>query len=297
MVTKLGIFIPAYNEAKTIGRVVRDIFSIFKGKDFDVHVVVVNDGSKDETAIEAERAGAKVISHQRNRGLAEAYRTGMRALLEINPDLIIQTDADGQYLAKDMPKLIRPLLKGEADFVLGSRFKGFIEEMPWLKRFGNKAFSRVISSITGLSISDGQTGFRAFTPAVAREIKVYSDHTYTQEVIIRAAERNFKIKEIPIFFARREDGSSRLMSNPLGYARRAFINLFRVYRDHQPLKFFGIFGLISVLAGTVIGAFLLYQYFTQGFITSLAKPILSALFLLFGFQLILFGFMADMNHR
>jgi len=289
------LFIPAYNEEKTIGKVIKEARLILESQGYDSEILVVNDGSSDKTALKAKRAGAIVIDHNCNKGLAEAYRTGMRELLKLKPNFIVQTDGDGQYLAKDILKLLKPIISGKADLVLGSRFKGTIEKMPLLKRLGNKAFSRVISSISGIKISDGQTGFRAFIPEVASKINVGSDHTYTQEVILRAAKQNFKIKEIPIFFAKRIDGKSRLMSNPFEYAYRAIINLLRVYRDHQPLKFFGRTGLIVLIPGLLLGLYTIYQWLTQGFVGSVAKPVLSTLFVLLGFQIVMFGFLADIK--
>ena len=295
MVSKkvVGVFIPAYNEEKTIYRVIKEAVNEIKALGFVPKVIVVDDGSSDKTAQEARRAGAMVVSHPRNFGLAETYRTGMREILKINPDYILQTDADAQYLAEDIPKLLQPLIDGKADLVLGSRFKGTIEEMPWLKRLGNKMFSKVISNISGYNISDGQTGFRAFLPEIAEKIEVRSDHTYTQEVILRAAEQKYRIIEVPIYFAKRADGKSRLISNPFDYAKRATLNLLRVYRDHQPLKFFGWIGLLLILPSLLFGIWLVYLHLTEGVSGHVPMQILTMILFLSGLQIILFGFMAD----
>src|SRR3990167_733131 len=175
---KVIITIPAYNEEKTIGRVVAGIHGVMKRTRLKYEVLVVDDGSRDRTGEVAKAAGAVVVAHPHNLGLAEAFRTEMKVCLERKADIIIHTDADGQYLASDIPKLLEPIKRGDADMVLGSRFKGKIESMPWLKMWGNKAFSRVISKITKLKISDGQTGFRAFTRQVAAALPVISTHTY-----------------------------------------------------------------------------------------------------------------------
>src|SRR3989338_6768655 len=195
---KVIITIPAYNEEKTIGRVVAGIHGVMKRTRLKYEVLVVDDGSRDRTAEVAKTAGAVVVAHPHNLGLAEAFRTEMKACLE-----------------------------RKADLVVGSRFKGKIEYMPLVKRLGNKAFSQVISRITGLRISDGQTGFRAFTKEVAAAVPVISTHTYTQETVIRAARQKFRIKEVPVYFAKR-DGKSLLISNPLEYAVKAWINIFRI---------------------------------------------------------------------
>ncbi len=191
---KTIITIPAYNEEKTIGEVIRSIKDIMNKGKYDYKILVVNDGSSDKTVDVAKKSGAIVYSHPSNQGLAETFRTEIKKCLELKADIIVHTDADGQYEAKDIPRLIREL-ENCYDLVLGSRFLGKIEYMPLIKKIGNKAFSRAISRIIKLDITDCQTGFRAFNKNVAEKIKITSDHTYTQEQIIRAAREKFKIKE------------------------------------------------------------------------------------------------------
>ena len=173
---------------------------------------------------------------------------------------------------------------------------GKIDYMPLLKRWGNKAFSRVISKIVHLKISDCQTGFRAFTKKVAKEIDIISDHTYTQEQIIKAVKQKFKIKEVPIYFAKR-DGKSKLISNPFEYATKAWINILRIYRDYDPLKFFSWFGGIFSSVGLLIGLWLVYLFITTGKIHHVPSAILSMLLVIVGLQIILFGFFADMQRK
>ncbi|MFA4887493.1 MAG: glycosyltransferase family 2 protein [Candidatus Nanoarchaeia archaeon] len=293
---KIIVTIPAYNEEKSLGKVIEDIKKVMTKEKYKYEVLVVNDGSRDRTVEVAKSAGAIVVSHPYNMGLAETFRTEMKVCLERKADVIVHTDADGQYLAEDIPKLLEPLKRGDADMVLGSRFKGKIESMPALKMWGNKAFSRVISKITKLKISDGQTGFRAFTKEVAAALPVISTHTYTQETIIRAARHKFRIWEVPVYFAKR-DGKSRLISNPLEYAFRAWINIFRIYRDHEPLRFFGLIGLGLVSMGTIVGLLLIYNFITTGKVGHIPSTILSMLLIVTGLQIILFGFLADMNKK
>jgi glycosyltransferase involved in cell wall biosynthesis len=292
---KVIITVPAYNEEGTIGQVVRDIKRVMDETKYSYAVIVVDDGSTDRTAETAHKAGAKVYRHPRNLGLAEAFRTEVQKCLERKADIIVHTDADGQYLATDIPKLLKEIENGY-DLVLGSRFKGKIESMPLTKRLGNRAFSKVLSQITGIKISDGQTGFRAFTKEVAEKISLTSMHTYTQEQIIRAAKQKFRIKEVPIYFARRHD-KSRLMRSPFHYAIRAWIQILRIYRDYQPLKFFGMFGGMFFAAGFILGLWIVYLLLTTGSVQGLPKVVLSVLFLSIGVQIILFGFLADMIRK
>ena len=292
------ITIPAYNEGKTLGGVIKDIQKVMDASkySFKYKVLVVDDGSTDNTAELARKAGAAVHSHPRNAGLAETFRTEIRRSLDLGADIIVHIDADGQYLPKEIPLLIREVQAGN-DLVLGSRFKGTIEYMPLIKRWGNKAFSRVISRITGVEISDGQTGFRAFTKEVAKRIAIISSHTYTQEQIIKAVRENFRVKEVPVYFAKR-DGKSRLISNPLGYATKAWINIVRIYRDYAPLRFFGIAGGAVFFLGFLLGLYLVYiQLFGEGVNRHFGLMMLDILILSIGFQLIIFGFLADMQKR
>ena len=292
---KVAITIPAYNEEKTIGKVIRDIKKVMHEANIDCRILVIDDGSKDKTSEIAKGEGAIVFSHPINYGLAETFRTEMKKAIELNPDVIVHTDADGQYLASDIPSLIEPIKDKKADIVLGSRFKGKIESMPIIKRIGNKAFSKVISNITRTKISDSQTGFRAFTKEVAG-IQINSDHTYTQEQVVKAIKNKFRLVEVPVYFAKRKD-KSRLMKNPMEYAIKAWINLLRVYRDYEPLKFFGIFGAIFISLGLALGIWILITLIRTGGVGGIPRVILSALFIMAGVQIILFGFLADTNRK
>jgi len=291
---KVFITIPAYNEEKTIGKVIHEIKKVMQKTKYDYGILVVDDGSTDMTASTAKKIGAVVYSHPRNYGLADVFRTEVEKCIKHKADVIVHIDADGQYRASEIPKLVREIENGY-DLVLGSRFLGHIEEMPWLKRIGNRAFSRVISKITRTKITDGQTGFRAFTKEAAEKIIIRSNHTYTQEQIIRAVMQKFRVKEVPIHFDRRKDGSSRLISNPIEYAVKAWINIMRIYRDNEPLKFFGKIGGTIFSIGFLLGIYILYLFFTTGVVGRTPTIILTLLLIILGVQVILFGFLADME--
>ena len=293
---KIVVSIPAYNEEKTIGKLVGSIEKVMEKVKHDCKILVLDDGSKDDTAKNAKKAGAVVYSHPKNYGLAETFRTEIEKALEMKADVIVHIDADGQYQANEIPKLVAEIERGY-DLVLGSRFMGKIEEMPAIKRLGNKAFSRVISEITGLKISDAQTGFRAFKKEVAKKIQITSNHTYTQEQIIRAVRNKFKIKEVPIYFAKRDD-KSRLISNPFSYAIRAWINIIRIYRDYEPLKFFGWTGTSILFIGFILGLYLVYfQIFGGGAFRHMGLMMLDILIITIGLQIVIFGFVADMFRK
>lgn len=289
---QIVVTIPAYNEGKTIGTLIRNIHKVMKVRGYKYKVLVIDDGSSDKTSKIANNSKAIVYSHPKNYGLAETFRTEIEKSLELGADVIVHIDADMQYLPEEIPKLIAEIENGY-DLVLGSRFMGKIEHMPLINRIGNIAFSKVVSQIAEMKISDAQTGFRAFTKDFAKKIIVRSDHTYTQEQIIRAVKNKFKIKEIPIYFAKRK-GRSRLISNPFSYALRAWINILRIYRDYKPLRFFGIIGTFIFSTGALIGLYMIYLHFTTGISGHFALLMLDIIILSIGFQLLTFALLADM---
>ena len=292
------VSIPAYNEEATIAAVIRNIKGVLgKHRNYVYRVLVVDDGSTDRTAEVAKNEGAVVYSHPKNYGLAEAFRTEIQQFLKLKPeaDVMVHIDADGQYKAEEIPLLLQKIEHGN-DFVLGSRFKGHIESMPIIKKLGNKAFSKVISQITRTKVSDAQSGFRAFTREVAEAIPIISGHTYTQEQVIRVVKNKFRMAEVPVHFAERK-GKSRLIRNPFEYAIKAWINILRIYRDYEPIRFFGMTGGIIFAVGFLLGLRLLYFYFTTGIVGHIPSLILSMLLLSVGVQIITFGFLADMMKK
>jgi len=291
---KIIITIPAYNEEKTIGSAINNIKEAMEGSRYHYKILVYNDGSKDETAEIAKNKGAVVYSHKRNKGLAETFRDEIKACLKEGADIIIHTDADMQYDEKKIPLMIKKIEDGY-DLVLGSRFKGKIKGMLFMKRFGNVLFSKTISWLTNIKITDSTTGFRAFTRDVAEEIEIINTFTYTQEQIIRAAKHKFRITEIPV--DTRETRESRLFSSPFNYAAKAWINIFRIYRDFEPLKFFGGIGFVFFLLGFILGTGIVYLWATTGSVGAIPRVILSMLLIMMGIQIILFGFLADMMKK
>lgn len=288
MQEKTIVTIPALNEEKTICNIIRKI------KDEGYDVLVVDDGSTDNTVRLARNAGAVVYRHHRNFGLAKTFQTEVEQCLKMGADIIIHIDADGQYNPHDIYYLERLIKKGY-DLALGSRFLGTIEKMSWIKKIGNKMFSKAVSWIIKMKITDSQTGFRAFNKKIAEKIKITSNFTYTQEQIIKASRENFRIIEIPTIFYKR-DGHSRLMRNPLDYALKGGINLLKIFRDYEPLRFFGMIALCFLLPGLIIGSRLTFWYLTKGHIYNrIPSAIVCLMLILLGVQILLFGFLADMR--
>jgi len=288
------VTIPAYNEEGTIGQVIKEIKQVMNKTGYDYKIIVVDDGSTDKTATIAKNEGAMVYSHPINLGLAETFKTEVKKSLDAGADIIVHTDADGQYLASEIPSLISKINEGY-DLVLGSRFKNKIEHMPIVNRIGNKIFAKIFSKLINEKLSDTTTGFRAFNRNLAENIKLINTFTYTQEQIIRAVKQGFKICEIPIHT--RKTRKSRLFKNPLDYAIKAWINIFRIYRDYNPLRFFGRVGLTLLCFGFLIGIYFTYLHITSGIHGHLGLFFLMLILIFSGLQIILFGFLADMHKK
>lgn len=296
---KLIVMIPAYNEENTIAKVIEEIPRKIDGID-SVEVLVIDDGSTDRTAEIAKKAGADyLLIHKRNLGLARTFKDGLDFALALGADIIVNIDADAQYNAKEIPKLIEPILRGEADIVIGDRQIDKLDHMPKSKKIGNKIASWVTRRLSGLPIKDAQTGFRAFSREAAMKLNILGEYTYTQETIIQAAKKGLKVVEILVEFRRRE-GKSRLISSIWGYAKNAGITILRTYRDYHPFKVFVAIGGLIFLAGTLVALRVLLHYFATGAVTPhLPSAVLSVLLILIGSLTAIFGLLADMlrTHR
>lgn len=291
---KLIVMIPAYNEENSISKVIKEIPREIKGINL-VEILVINDGSVDNTAEEARRAGAdKIISHKRNLGLGISFRDGLEKALVMGADIIVNTDADFQYNGAEIPKLIDPILKGSADIVIGDRQIDTLDHMPPGKVIGNKLATWVTRRVTSLPIRDAQTGFRAFSREAALRMSLTGNYTYVQETLIQAANNNLVVEQIPVEF-RKRSGQSRLISNIFSYAKSAGTTILRSYRDYQPFKVFMIIGLGCMIIGFGIGFKVLLHYFETGTVTPyLPSAVLTTVLVIVGLQAIVFGLIADM---
>jgi glycosyltransferase involved in cell wall biosynthesis len=286
------ISIPAWNEEKTLPKVLKEIKTVMAKSNYKYQILVVDDGSKDKTSQVAKKAGAVVVK-KRHSGLLETFKREMEECLKMKVDVVVHTDADGQYPAKHILDLLKEIDNGY-DLVLGSRFAGEIESMPIMKWLGNVAFAKVFTRLCKTKITDSTTGFRAFTRDVIEGIEYNTSFTYTQEQLIKASRMNFKIKEIPI--SARKTRESRLMKGAFDYAMKAWINIFRIYRDFSPLAFFGKIGLVFLTVGLLIGLYSVYTLLLTGNVGGIPRVVLSTLLIMTGVQVILFGFLADMKN-
>src|SRR5689334_15280858 len=260
---KLVVTIPALNEEKTIYQVVsgvpRDIPGIGQ-----TEVIVVNDGSTDNTVKEALRAGAIVVSLPGKGGLGHVFRTGLERAMRRGADIIVNIDGDGQFNPADVRKLIQPLLEDKADFVTCSRFAdpALRPTMPIVKYYGNQWVTSMINWICGgTKFTDVSCGFRAFNREAAYRLTLFGRFTYTQECFIDLFSKGLRMAEVPLKVRGvREHGKSRIASSIFKYATNSLPIILRAMRDIQPLKFFGGIAMFLFIPGLALGAFVTGWY-------------------------------------
>jgi glycosyltransferase involved in cell wall biosynthesis len=216
----LAVVIPARNEAATIGEVIGQVprASLLEAG-WQTRVVVVDDGSSDATAAVARAAGAdEVIPHPAGRGLGAAVRTGLARARTSGAAAAVYLDADGEYDPAQLPRLLGPLARGEADYVLGSRFRGKRTGMRTLQTWGNRAFSLLTSILCGQWVTDAQTGYRGFSRRALERVRIIHDYNYAQVLTLALLRRHMRLVEVPVDYRVRQSGRSFV--RPLEYCRR-----------------------------------------------------------------------------
>jgi len=291
---KLVVTIPAYNEENTIPLVLEEIPRRIKDVD-SIEIILVDDGSTDNTVKKAISHGVDgVIIHKVNKGLGLTFRDGIDSALERGADIIVNIDADGQYNATQIPDLIKPILDGKADLVLGWRNIDKLDFMPKGKKLGNKFATWITRRLSNLPIKDAQTGFRAFSREAALRMNLFGKYTYVQETLIQASHRGLYIEQVPIEF-RGRDGKSRLIPSLGAYASRAGATIFSTYRDFHPLKLFSYIGGILIIFGLGFGTRVLIHFAQTGMVTPyLPSAILASLFIIIGLGMIALGVFVHM---
>jgi glycosyltransferase involved in cell wall biosynthesis len=290
---KLIIQIPCHNEEASLPVSLPELPKTVAGVD-TVEVLVINDGSTDRTVEVARSLGAHhVVGFQRNQGLAKAFMLGIRECLERGADIIVNTDADNQYHAGDIEKLVAPIVEGTAEIVIGARPTASIEHFSPVKKLLQRIGSRFVASVSGTSVADAPSGFRAFSREAAAKLNVFSEYTYTLETIIQAGQKNMSIMSVPIRV--NEDlRPSRLVRSITSYVRKSVLTVFRILVIYRPFQFFMKTGIVLLLAGIALGVrFLVYYVQGQG-TGHVQSLILTAVLLIMGFQTCLWAFIADL---
>ncbi len=290
---KLIIQIPCYNEALTLPATLRDLPRMLDGVD-EIEVLVVDDGSQDDTAQVAQACGVQhVVRLNPHRGLAAGFTTGLEACLRAGADIIVNTDADNQYAAEDIQHLIDPILQGRADLVVGDRGVGTLPAFSPFKRRLQTLGSWVISRASGMSTPDATSGFRALSREAALRTMVLSEYSYTLETLIQAGNRKLAVAFVPVH-TNPQTRPSRLIRSIPHYLVNSSATIVRAYSMYQPLKVFSLLGGLLIIAG--LAPLLRYLWFALngqggGHIQSV---ILAAILIIVGFQILLIGLIADM---
>jgi glycosyltransferase involved in cell wall biosynthesis len=290
---KLIIQIPCYNEAETLPITLRELPREMQGFD-KVEWLVVNDGSTDDTAAVAKANGVDhIISFAKNQGLARGFMAGLDACLKLGADIIVNTDADNQYSAKDVPLLVKPILDKKADVVIGARPISEIKHFRFIKKQLQKLGSWIVRLASKTNIPDAPSGFRAMSREAALHLNVFNEYTYTLETIIQAGQKNMAIASVPVRV--NEDlRPSRLVKSIPRYVQKSIITIIRIFVVYKPFRFFMTFGLLLFTPGFLLGIRFLYYYFLEGGEGHIQSLILSSILMGIGFQTMLVAFLADL---
>jgi glycosyltransferase involved in cell wall biosynthesis len=290
---KLIVQIPCYNEVSTLPGALAALPRQIPGID-KIEVLIVDDGSRDGTADAARALGVNyIVRFPRNLGLAAAFTAGLEESLRQGADIIVNTDADNQYDAKDIPRLIEPLLAGRADIVVGNRKVGQLAHFSPIKRRLQVFGSWVIGKASGLDTPDATSGFRAITRDAALRTFVLSRYSYTLETLIQAGASRMTVEYIPIGI-NPQTRPSRLMRGIPHYIRKSTATIVRSYTMYRPLRVFFALGGTLIALGAVPGIRFLYLMSIGQRIGHVQSLILSAILIIVGFQVLMIGLLADL---
>ena len=289
---KLIIQIPCYNEAETLEIALNDLPKHIDGVD-EIEYLIINDGSKDNTVEVAKRWGVNyVVNFKQNKGLAKGFMAGLDACLRNGADIIVNTDADNQYVGKDIAKLIQPILDVKADMVVGERPIDETEHFSPLKKKLQHFGSWVVRKASRTDIPDAPSGFRAYSREAAMRMNVVNEYTYTLETIVQAGRNKMAITSVPI----RTNGElrpSRLFNSMMGYVKKSMLTIIRAFLMYRPLMFFTTLGSIMGLIGAGIGIRFLCYWFAGTGAGHIQSLILASMMIILGVMTIIVGLQGD----
>lgn len=291
---KLIIQIPCYNEEKSLPVTLKALPRRIQGIG-RVEWLIIDDGSTDKTVEVAQALGVDhIVRFKKNQGLASAFLAGLEACLDNGADIIVNTDADNQYNAEDIPKLIQPILERKADIVVGARPISEIEHFSFFKKMLQKVGSWAVKVASNTDIPDAPSGFRAFSRDAAMRFNVFNNYTYTLETIIQAGQKKMHISWVPIRI-NEELRPSRLFKNISSYIKRALITIIRIFVVYKPFRFFMSIGIAIFACGVIGGIRFLYFYFSGNGAGHVQSLILVSILLGIGFQTMMVAFLADLQ--
>lgn len=290
---KLVIQIPCYNEEKSLPVTLADLPKHINGVD-EIEVLIINDGSTDKTVQTAKEHGIKhIVEMSHNCGLAKAFVAGINSSLALGADIIVNTDADNQYCASDIEKLIQPILNNEADIVIGSRPVSQIEHFSPLKKLLQKLGSCVMRMVSSTSVEDAPSGFRAFSRNAALQLNVFDNYTYTLETIIQARAKGLQLVCVPVS-VNPDLRESKLVKNMFDYIRRSVFTMLRMFIIYRPFRFFSILAGLFLFIGMLIGARFLWYYMSGNGTGHIQSLILSAILIITGVQVGVIGVLSEL---
>ena len=290
---KLIIQIPCYNEEKSLPITLNALPKKFEGID-EIEVLIINDGSTDKTVEVARSLGVKhIVEMPHNCGLAKAFVAGINTALSLEADIIVNTDADNQYCADDIEKIIKPILNGSADIVIGSRPVSKIQHFSLLKKMLQKLGSFVMRLISSTDVEDAPSGFRAFSRNAAIQLNVFDNYTYTLETIIQARAKGLILACVPIN-VNPDLRKSKLVKNIFDYVRRSMFTMIRMFIIYRPFRFFAILAGIFLFFGALIGIRFLYYFINESGAGHIQSLILSAILILTGVQVAVIAVLSEL---
>jgi glycosyltransferase involved in cell wall biosynthesis len=259
-----------------------------------VEWLIINDGSTDETVAVGRDCGVDhVVSFPTNRGLAKGFMAGIEECLAQGADVIVNTDADNQYCAADIPKLVQPILDGQAEMTIGERPISETEHFSPVKKLLQKLGSWVVRKASGTTVADAPSGFRAISRNAAMQLNVFNEYTYTLETIIQAGHKGISIVSVPIR-TNQDLRPSRLVKSIRSYVQRSILTIFRILMVYRPFRFFALLGSIPFLAGFLVGLRFVIAFLAGHGGGKIQSLMLACLLMGIGFMLLVVALLADL---